>query len=286
MLKVAAPVTLKNILVATDFSPLWDIALPFVSALAGRYQANLTLLNVIPAVIYPEIPLDPYPPGEEKQREAMMEKLGSIADGIPVPDSNKSRVVRIGDTVQAVLDVVADRHIDLVVVTTHGRSGFSRLVLGSTAEQILRRVPCPVLTIGPKTNKALEFEKFKTILIPVDFSAESNDAAMYAVALGKEQRAKIVVLHIIDRTFPPYQIESSKIFADHEILNIDTDGLETERIVRVGAVEEEIVEAAVELGASCMVMGRHKHGALSTHFPFTTLHTVLSNAPCPVFTVA
>ncbi len=286
MLNVTAPATIKNILVATDFSPLWDVALPFASAVAKHHQANLTLLHVVPGMIFPEMPLEPYPPSEEKLRERTLEKLGQMADTIPIPGPQKSTVFRKGDILQAVLDISAERHVDLVVVTTHGRSGFSRLMLGSTAEQILRQVPCPVLTIGPKVETTLELDHIKTILLPVDFSTESQDAVKYGVGLGMENQAKLVLLNVVDETMQPYEIESDLTVANRKIVKYDTGTLETARIVRVGHLENEIAKVAKEVSATCMVMGRHKHGMMSTHLPFNTLHSVLSNAPCPVFTVA
>lgn len=286
MLKTVTPVTLKNILVATDFSPLWEIAMPFVSAVAKRHEANLTFLHVIPTMIYPEIPLEPCPAEEQKQVDEAQARLGSVLETVAVPEAKKSTMVVIGDTVQAVLDAVAKHHIDLVVVTTHGHGGLARLVFGSTAEQILRRMPCPVLSIGPNANRTLSLESINTILVPVDFSEESKRAATFAVGLAQEYKAKIVLLHVIDRMLPVYQIESSMIFANREIENIDTDDVSTQRIVRVGTVEQEIIEAITEFGAPCIVMGRHEHGAVSTHLPMTTLHTLLTHSPCPIFTVA
>lgn len=286
MLNVSAPATIKNILVATDFSPLWEVAFPFVSAVARRHQANVTFLNVLPVPMYPEIPLDPYPPGEEVEREEVSAKLTSVAKLIPVPDSQKSIVVKVGDTVQSVLETAQDHNVDLIVVTTHGHKGIYRLVLGSTAEQILRRATCPVLSIGPKTDRNLDFENFHTILVPVDFSEESAKAAQFAAGLSLDHHARIVLLHIIDRSAAPHLIETARVYAEREIEGIDTGGLETDRIVRVGHAEEEIVQAAREFTVPCMVMGRHKHGVLSTYLSYTTLHSVLSNAPCPVFSVA
>ena len=282
---IATSVTIKNILVATDFSPLWKVALPLVSDLAKRYCANITLLHAIPAV---DLSLEPCVPAEDEKMEIerARARLEAAADAIDSPSSEIQTLVLVGDTVQSVVDTVTERQIDLVVISTHGRVGLARLVLGSTAEQILRSAPCPVLTIGPKTNPDLRFDKISTVLAPLDVTSEFSHASNFAVELARKHGAKIVLLNIIDDTMPLYQIASVRMFATRELANIDTDELETKRTVRVGVVENEIVAAAAEFNATCLVMARHKHGVLSTHLPFTTLRPVLLHAPCPVFTVA
>ena len=91
---------------------------------------------------------------------------------------------------QAVLDAVADRHIDLVVVTTHGRGGLVQVCARIHCRADLRRVPCPVLSIGPKADKTLSLENINTILVPVDFSDESKRAANFAVGLAQEHQPR------------------------------------------------------------------------------------------------
>ena len=94
MLNVAAPVTIKNILVATDFSPLWEIALPFVSAVARRHQANLTFLHVIPTI---DVSGDPArslsPRGRETSGKKCWLNSARSAKDLQIPDAKKSTMV-------------------------------------------------------------------------------------------------------------------------------------------------------------------------------------------------
>ena len=87
---------------------------------------------------------------------------------------------------------------DLIVIGTHGRSGFERLMLGSVAEKVLRKAACPVLTVPAHAPDAVPREagSVRRILCPVDFSSSSEDALEYALAsLAQEAHARLTVLH-------------------------------------------------------------------------------------------
>jgi nucleotide-binding universal stress UspA family protein len=139
----------KKICCAVDFSePSW-IAMEHAADLAGRLRADLTLVHVRP----------PAPPAatdvlvssrgvaevEARQAEETLEVWRADAEAraaLPV----RARVL-LGDPALEIARFAADEGTDLVVLGTHGRSGFSRLLLGSVAERVLRHAPVPVLVI-------------------------------------------------------------------------------------------------------------------------------------------
>src|SRR4029079_19249676 len=92
---------------------------------------------------------------------------------------------------------------DLVVIGTHGRSGFERLVLGSVAEKTLRKAVCRVRTVPKRVSEAVSASPvlYKRILCPVDFSESSSRALQYAVSLAEESDRGIVVLHVVAHEF-------------------------------------------------------------------------------------
>ena len=135
-----------NILVPIDFSPCAEHALDYACALAARLDARLHVVNAIGGLL-PEVPvaLTGQMPGSIRD--------GSIAALASLVDSRRDRArfgeVRVveGDPRDVILQAVTDVHADLLVIGTHGRRGLSRLLLGSVAEDVLRRAPCPVLTV-------------------------------------------------------------------------------------------------------------------------------------------
>jgi len=136
---------IHTILHATDFSPQSNHAYQLACALARDYEAKLVLLHVAPppviggemGVIIPPEPVD----WEEELREKLAE-LQPKETTIPV-----ERYLREGDPALEIVALAQDCQADLIVLGTHGRSGLGRLLLGSVAEAVLRKAPCPVLTV-------------------------------------------------------------------------------------------------------------------------------------------
>lgn len=136
-----------TILHPTDLSEEAATALQVARALARDGKGRLVLLTVVPSS-FP--PVEAYVSAEvfehdiadAKQRLA---QLAAMIDDVPV-----TTVVESGDTGDVILRTAEEVEADLIVMGTHGRRGLSRLVMGSVAEFVVRRAPCPVLTIRPR----------------------------------------------------------------------------------------------------------------------------------------
>jgi nucleotide-binding universal stress UspA family protein len=132
-----------TILHPSDFSEPSQYAFWLACAMARDYGARLIVLHVAaePAVVFGE---GMEPPNPEEIRMAAQEQL----DRFPVPqDVRTDRWLEQGDPVSETLRLAQEVHADLIVMGTHGRTGLSRLLMGSVAEQIVRRALCPVLTV-------------------------------------------------------------------------------------------------------------------------------------------
>src|SRR5262249_49240582 len=108
-----------------------------------------------------------------------------------------------GGPVTEILAQAADMSADLLVLGTHGRSGFERLFLGSVTEKVLRKASCPVLTVPPGLPDAVPASpiRYACILCPVDFSESSLRALEYALSLAQETDARLAVLHVVSHEF-------------------------------------------------------------------------------------
>jgi nucleotide-binding universal stress UspA family protein len=134
----------QKILFPTDLSGTGDHALELATSLARDSGATLIVAHV-------EEPPMAYGGGEmyygveEPDRERLTEALSKIvpADG-EVPCTHK---LLIGDPADAIVQLAEAEHVDFIVMGTHGRTGFTRLLMGSVAEAVVRRAPCPVLTV-------------------------------------------------------------------------------------------------------------------------------------------
>jgi nucleotide-binding universal stress UspA family protein len=133
-----------TILHPTDFSGQSQNAFALACALTRDYGARLIVLHVVPPalVAYGEGIVPPDPEEVRAEAQAQLDQLPT-----PRPDVRAERRLTEGDTVDEVLRVAQEVNADLIVMGTHGRTGLGRLLMGSVAEQVVRRAPCPVLTV-------------------------------------------------------------------------------------------------------------------------------------------
>jgi nucleotide-binding universal stress UspA family protein len=140
---------IKRILIPIDFSEPCKKALRYARPFAEQFDARLTLIHVHEPIVYPSdfgyVPLDPQE-FEQQRVDDLERKLRALADelGATVP---VEATVRHGRAWKEVVDAAATMDTDLIIVATHGYTGFQHALLGSVAEKIVRHAPCPVLVV-------------------------------------------------------------------------------------------------------------------------------------------
>jgi nucleotide-binding universal stress UspA family protein len=140
---------ISTILHPTDFSSCSEHAFELACALARDYGARLVVLHAVapPSVVYAEGPVP-------ADFDLIFEEAKNQLDQLRAPDPSvhfERRIIQ-GPAPDTILQAIQDLDADLVVLGTHGRTGLKRLLMGSVAEQVLRKAPCPVLTVkGSKT---------------------------------------------------------------------------------------------------------------------------------------
>ena len=142
----------RRILWPTDFSELAKDALPHAMALAADSGAELVVLHVFtppPPYSMPEIAGDLWAELQEKQRAAMEEELRRLAEQIKGPNIRTRTVLAEGVPFDQILQAAERLQCDLIVIATHGHTGLAHAIIGSVAENVVRRAPCPVLTVRP-----------------------------------------------------------------------------------------------------------------------------------------
>jgi len=144
---------IHTILHPTDFSDRSEFAFRLACALARDYEARLILLHVMtsPVIVYGEGVVPPLSLEDDRERwEEELHRLGASDPSIHVEHRLEE-----GDSVTQILAVAKETSADLVVIGTHGRTGLSRLLMGSVAEQVVRKAPCPVLTVRTPFHEAV-----------------------------------------------------------------------------------------------------------------------------------
>ena len=142
---------ITRILVPTDFSATADAALDYAFGLAARFGASLQLLHVLDdPFVFEGMSAEAYIAEAPTLRTAMLEdarerlrhRATPREDGVPIETE-----VLFGHGARTIAEYAAERGVDLIVMGTHGRTGFAHLMVGSVAERLVRTAPCPVLTV-------------------------------------------------------------------------------------------------------------------------------------------
>jgi nucleotide-binding universal stress UspA family protein len=136
---------LRNVLHPTDFSPTSQNALAVAAALARDYDARLFVLHVAspPMIVYGEGVVPPNPEERLETLHELLEDIRPLHGAVEV----ERRLVEGDDVPWEILKFAAEHQCDAIVMGTHGRGALGRLVMGSVAEEVLRKAPCPVITL-------------------------------------------------------------------------------------------------------------------------------------------
>jgi nucleotide-binding universal stress UspA family protein len=147
-------VSIRRILVPTDFSDCSTPAVRYGAELAEKFGAELVLLHVVPDAVLalPDAVMPtPVPAADlDALTDSGKQGLANLIAAEKLGARHPRAEVRIGSPAAEVVAAAGDLHADLVCIGTHGRGGLSRVLLGSVAEQVVRHAPCPVLTVRPK----------------------------------------------------------------------------------------------------------------------------------------
>ena len=307
-LKSSTNVAFRNILVATDFSEPSRRALLEAATLATENNAQLSVIHVLPPD--PTKATFDNPPELDLEHLAAETQIRALLDELK-PAQKISTFIKQGHVALQVLSLIEEKAIDLLVIGTRGRGGLRKLALGSVAEELLRVAPCPVMTLAPhvETAACTPGTGLHTILFATDFGKGSAKALPLTLALARAQHAQLILLHMI----PPIPSSSASLSAYapataaaeeveryegssrkralrqlKECLPAET-GLaqEPKYVVGTDFLTEGILTASANFNVDLIVMGANRSASakVAAHIPWTAVHEVVRDAPCPVLTV-
>jgi nucleotide-binding universal stress UspA family protein len=284
----------SRILVPFDFSPASDEALNFARLFARTWDSELHLLHVTGGRLTP-----PHGPDAAHAEPAAMLQIRDRFAGKDRPRRLKIRVVERASPPDAILSYARSAAADLIVMGTHGRTGVAHLVMGSVAETVVRKAPCPVLTVQRPPDDATSLTR---ILVPTDFSATSDDALDLARVLQLRFGASIRLLHVLDeeQTVGPFGAEAfvtetpevravrlrdARERLSHRVSAADRESGRVKSEALVGPVASTIVRYADDNGFDLVVMGTHGRTGLAHLLTGSVAEQVIRRAACPVLTM-
>jgi len=297
MLETRSVVSLKKILFATDFSTASMHALPLAARLARSYKSKLSIVHIwssLPPVLTgPQFGLDPIPPVIEYDRAEMFARneIEKILNRKELKGLAAKGIVHSGAPVDEIARIVREQEFDLLVIGTHGQTGFKHMVMGSVAEDVCRKVSCPVLTVGPNVeHRFASLETLEHILVPTDLSEESRAVLPYIASLAEEYESRVTVLHVLppeiagnpdrDTLLSPLRQQMHRYCAP--IL-----GRECRAAYRFeyGDPAAVIRSVAKETDSGLIALGVREAFPFITQLHTTIPYMVIAGAPCPVLTV-
>jgi len=279
-----APAGLGNIVIATDFSPVSDTALLYTLGIARRYNAMVWIVHVVADTFFSSETQqravdDAWREGHRRMTEHF---IAGRLDGI-----KHKLLVEQGGIYDVLSRIVEEHNAGLLVLGTRGRSRIGKLLLGSTAESIFRQSPCPVLTVGPKTEFELASEGPRRIMFCTGFSTHSLEAGKLALELVQRQEAELILLHVAAESVPDRDVYVRK--AKERLASlIPADAhlaLPPRFLVSFGSAVDRILSAAQDVRPDLIVLGVRQPESFTRRLRWATAYGVVTSAPCPVLTV-
>ena len=293
---------LRLILCPIDFSEFSIRAYQHALSLAEHYRAKVAVLHVVEISHYPYADYVAstgdyaqfcgalHAGGKEKLREFVTKQMHNLIQ--------PELVVQEGVAPDCILSFAEARKADLIVMGTHGRRGFDRLVLGSVTDRVMRRAACPVIAISklPREpvaadvaaagEKRRHVHHLSRILFCTDFSRNSERALHFAASLAEEYDAELTLLHVLEEV-PSADMRQKAIARATEQLDKLIAGKDRKfkTAVRIGKPFREIIQLAEEMQIDLVAMGVSGRGALDRAVFGSTTYRVIQLGPCPVLAV-
>jgi nucleotide-binding universal stress UspA family protein len=289
--------SIERLLLATDFSPLAARAEDYAGSLAASWHIPLTVMTVLefPTGMDPEYPVN---------RQYLAHRMSEVSEQLAEFKQRASRRsiaastrIATGIPSEEITNAAKAEDADLLVMGTRGKTGLAHVLLGSTAERVIRTAPCPVLAVRMEEGSHERGVALNRLLVPIDGSDCSLDALEYAAVVAKLAKASIELLHVLepvcygldftldDATQRAQTRERIAKQLDELCSALSVSGLTVKSHVVGGVPVDSILNQAKALAADLIVMGTHGRRGLSHAFAGSVTEAVLRRVPCPVLTV-
>jgi nucleotide-binding universal stress UspA family protein len=285
------PRAMGAIVFATDFLKPAQRAFAYAIALANALSMRLVILHVIKGMADAESPRGSDSRYMNPLKTAALLEVGRLARLAQDAGVRAEPLVQIGDPANCVMDLLPARQARLIVMGTHGRTGWDRLQLGSIAESVIRKAPCPVMTvrgvIAGELTRSHRHVRMTRLLVATDFSATAQAAVRYAAGLARYLEAALLVLHVVDQSAGGS--EASRASQARRLRRTVSTLIEktvtAEEACVVGVPIEVILDQAAKWQADVIAIGTQGRRGLHRLVLGSLAEQVVRRAGCPVVTL-
>ncbi len=288
----------KLILCPVDFSEFSVSAYEYSLTVAEYYKTGLVALHAIELSKYPYADYVGATGDFADLSRALCEggqaKLREFVKKHSRRGVEPQLVVDQGNASDLILSFAQTHNVELIVMGTHGRRGFDRLVLGSTTDRVMRRACSPVLVVSNPAHNVMTTgpdgkHRLSRILYCTDFSANSERARAYAMSLAAEYGAELTLLHVAEGASD--QANAKAIIAERtqeldKLISEEERGqLKVRTLLRFGKPYQEIVRHAAEVQTNLIIMTARGGDAVDRAIFGSTTYRVIQLGPCPVLAI-
>jgi nucleotide-binding universal stress UspA family protein len=275
---------IRNIVVATDFCPWSERALQHALVLARHFGAVLHILHIVRRAEFSFVPdlmveLDEL---SERDSDDLIGRLNAAHS----LDNIEYRRWNIDGELSGVLEsFVSDHRIDLMILGTRGRTGISKFLLGSIAQEIFHCISCPVLTVGPWSRDASRQLQLNKVLFATDLSPQSAAVIPYVLKLATIWHAEIDMLHVCSSANCQCHHRMDDLRRRMEVVARGETPLEFRYHVLPGPPSPTILNFAIQEKEDLIVLGLENHRSLYGGPSVSHAYEVVRQARCPVLSV-
>ena len=267
-----------SVVCPVDFSDASRSALGYAAAIANHFGAQLTVLTVDDPLLAEAAHTAGRIPSltVETERELRRFCEEAVPDFSKRPKTVEYRVT-VGKPATEILREAVAAHADVIVISSHGRTGMRKAFFGSTTERVLRETTVPVLVTPPGRVPAHSLsqlaQSIKRVVAPVDLSDASTRQVVVGGSIAQALSVPLIVAHVMEPIYIPFTVRvaipgveaSRRARVEEELAGIIgslSSDITAESIVLTGDASEEIVKLAEARNANLIVMGLHSSGVL------------------------
>jgi universal stress protein A len=284
------PIAIRNILLATDFSDCSKRALGYALGIASRYGSRLHLFHCIDPTPYNLIDPSPIQTACDDARRELEQLVAGLRREERAGNVKLNTLVSAGDLISLLTDNVKSLNVDLIIVGTHGRTGWRKAVLGSVTELVVDQSSCPVLSVGRFADR-IRIQEFgpESILLAYGASVHSQLAESYAVSLARKYNSRLSVVDVVDDKGGRVLAQVSQLkLSERDVRNTTLDApltIPPQLPIDIDAQSDLILQVADQTVADLIVLAVPATHRFSDRFVSTNSYRVVCGARCPVLTV-
>ncbi len=302
--------TVMRVLAPVDFSDSSVLAAQCAAVWAERFGGEVCLLHVVPDAIHTRAATDLVDFNVstlvEEWTRGTRDALEALATRLPISRERVECVIRLGAAAPEIAAYAAEQKTDVIIMASRGHGAVATLLLGSVAEQVVRRASCPVITVPKGIDLGhwlhahegiLKGVMLRNVLVATDLCDESMQTIAYGYALAERLDATMHLLHVVESPWsrqlayvppPPERIEELRWRAERYVLRVIEELGDVHGIVgatRIGDPFEAIMTYADEIEADMIVLMAHGRNRFEQMMLGSVSHKVLRHARCPVLTL-